>query len=95
MSSLDLWAMSWETWAILALLSVIVDIVVGASGNIVACGFACILMSLLAVFSNFTGILLIPGWKVAGIEFSVFSLFAVLLLRLLRKRQSRQDINIY
>ncbi|MGH6815676.1 MAG: hypothetical protein ACREC6_08225 [Hyphomicrobiaceae bacterium] len=96
MSWVDAWAVSWETWAIAGLVLVILDLLVGGSGNIIALGCACFLMSGLAVLSRMTGLVLIGDWKVAAVEFAAFAAAAVFILRRWsRPPPSDKDVNIY
>jgi hypothetical protein len=55
-----------EFWAIAGLILVVADFLVGCSGNLIALGCACFLMSALAGSPKLTGILLVPSWKIAG-----------------------------
>jgi membrane protein implicated in regulation of membrane protease activity len=95
MSWIDVWFQSWEFWAIAGLILVVADFLVGGSGNLIALGCACFLMSALAGSPKITGILLIPSWKIAVVEFAALSAVAIFLVRLLRHRPSDQDLNRY
>jgi len=52
-------------------------------------------MSALAGSPKITGILLVPSWKIAVVEFAALSAVAIFLVRLLRHRPSDQDLNRY
>jgi len=95
MSWIDVWLLSWEFWAIAGLILVVADFLVGGSGNLIALGCASFLMSALAGSARITGILLVPSWKIAIVEFAVLSALAIFLVRLLRHRPSDQDLNRY
>lgn len=95
MSWLDIGLQSWEVWAIAGLVLVVADFLVGGSGNLIALGCASFLMSALAGSARLTGIVLVPSWKVAVVEFAALSAAAVLIVRLLRRHPSDQDLNRY
>ena len=88
-------AYSWEFWLIAGLLLVVLDLLIGASGNVIALGCSCFVMSVLAAVSQVTDLSLIPNWKIAAIEFAVFSAAAMFVARLVRPHPSDEDINKY
>ena len=94
MSWIEAWIVSWEVWVIAGLALAILDVLVGASGHIIALGCACFMMSALAALSPQMEVDLIPNWKVAAVEFAVFAGAAVFVVRLLRQPGS-EDVNRY
>lgn len=95
MSPLDAWAVSWELWAAAGLVLVVLDLVVGGSGNIIAFGVACFLMSMLAAAGQATGVPLVPGWKAAALEFAIAAALAVVGVRMLWNKGTDHDVNKY
>jgi membrane protein implicated in regulation of membrane protease activity len=95
MSWLDIWLQSWELWAIAGLVLALADFLVGGSGNLIALGCASFLMSALAGSARLTGIVLVPSWRIAIVEYAALSAAAVFIVRLLRRPPSDHDLNRY
>jgi membrane-bound ClpP family serine protease len=86
---------SWEAWAILGLVLIMFDIFFVGSGNVLAAGIACFIMSALIGASKLAGFEIITTWEIATAGYVVALVPAVIAVRYLRPKDPGPDINNY
>ncbi len=88
----------WETWAIIGVALVILDLTVGLGFFVLSFGIGGLLTAVvIAVSSNLTGVNLLDTWIKSALVFATSSLAIIPILRrfLYGKTEERQDINDY
>ncbi len=86
---------SWEAWAILGIALIVIDIFVDGTGNVLAAGAACFIVSAINGISVLGGVKIIESWHVAAIVYVLALVVSVFLVRWLRPKKAGPDINEY